>query len=101
MHGDDHINMNVIVSSVSKITCVLNETHISPQDIRYAEGKDTRFYIRTQTPSTVSFKVTYLPGVEQRLFCKLSGLLYQPYHVAYFQSNPFNISCKRFFYRIR
>lgn len=90
---DNHIRMTIKTSSVSKIACVLNETNVDPGDVNYKEGKDTRFYIRTQTASTVSFKVNYLPGVEQRLFCKISGLLYKPYHVEYYQSTPFNYTC--------
>ena len=62
----------------------------------YPEGKETRFYIRTQTLTTVSFHVQYLPCVEQSLFCKISGLLYEPYHIEYYKSDPFNVTCMFF-----
>ena len=94
--SDDHIDLNIQVSSVSKIACVLNSTALSPSQIKYIEGKETRFYIRTQTRTHVSFRVTFTPGIEQRLYCKLSGLLYDPYHVEYYQSEPFNTTCISF-----
>ena len=93
IQGDYHIHMDVWVSSVSKIACVVNETNSSPQDIHYIENKETRYYIRTKSKTSVAFRINYIPGVEQRLFCKFSGLLYEPYHVEYYQSAPFNITC--------
>ena len=96
MQGDDHILLSIFVSSISKISCTINETHIRTSDVYYPEGKETRFYIRTQTLTTVSFHVQYLPGVEQSLFCKISGLLYEPYHIEYYKSDPFNVTCMFF-----
>ena len=93
MRGDDHILLSIFVSSISKISCTINETHIRTSDVYYPEGKETRFYIRTQTLTTVSFHVQYLPDVEQSLFCKISGLLYEPYHIEYYKSDPFNVTC--------
>lgn len=93
MQGDEHVMLTIFVSSISKISCTINDTHLSSSDVYYPEGKETRFYIRTQTLTTVSFHVQYLPGVEQRLFCKISGLLYEPYHIEYYKSDPFNVTC--------
>ena len=91
--GDQHIRLSVFVSSVSKIACALNSSDSDPAQMAFEEQSNTRFYVRTQQQTSLSFYVEYVRGSEQCLFCKISGLLYDPYHVEYYKSQPLHVSC--------
>lgn len=90
---DQHIRLSAFVSSVSKITCALNSSDSDPAQMAFEEQSNTRFYVRTKQKTPLTFYVEYLRASEQRLFCKISGLLYDPYHVEYFKSQPLQVSC--------
>lgn len=90
---DQHIRLSAFVSSVSKITCALNSSDSDPAQMAFEEQSNTRFYVRTRQKTPLTFYVEYLRASEQRLFCKISGLLYDPYHVEYFKSQPLQVSC--------
>lgn len=90
---DNHVRLSVYFSSVSKIACAANLSTIDPANMEFVENKQVRFYVRSKKQETHDFLLSYLPGVEQRVFCKISGLLYSPFHVEYYKSEPFYLSC--------
>ncbi|KAK8817008.1 hypothetical protein WA556_002906, partial [Blastocystis sp. ATCC 50177/Nand II] len=90
--GDQHISLTALFSSVSKITCALNSSDSDPSQMVFEELADTRFYVRTKQLTQLNFHVEYSRSQEQRLFCKISGLLYEPYHIEYFESAPMLVS---------
>lgn len=89
---DNHVRLSVYFSSVSKIACAANLSTIDPANMEFVENKQVRFYVRSKKQETHDFLLSYLPGVEQRVFCKISGLLYNPFHVEYYKSEPFYLS---------
>ena len=89
---DNHVRLSVDFSSVSKIACAANLSTIDPANMEFVENKQVRFYVRSKKQETHDFLLSYLPGVEQRVFCKISGLLYNPFHVEYYKSEPFYLS---------
>ena len=86
--------VSVRVSSVSKITCVIAASDSKPEALEYPESKDTRYYIRTNQESKLVFRVNYLSQEKQRLFCNITGLLYSPAHVEFYESDSFLVDCK-------
>lgn len=86
--------VSVRVSSVSKIACVVAASDSKPEDLEYPESKDTRYYVRTNQESKLVFRVNYLFQEKQRLFCNITGLLYNPPHVEFYESDSFVIDCK-------
>lgn len=80
-------------SSVAKIVCVANLSTIDPSEMEFPESKQTRYYIRSKKRETHDFMIKYIPDVEQRVFCKISGLLYDPFVVRYHTSDAFYLSC--------
>lgn len=90
---DSHVMISVRVSSVSKVICVVAASDSKPDLLEYPESKDTRFFVRTNQESKLNFRVRYLPHEEQRLFCNITGLLYNPAHVELFVSDSFSVDC--------
>lgn len=80
-------------SSVSKIVCVANLSTIDPSEMEFPESKQTRYYVRSKKQETHDFVIKYIPDVEQRVFCKISGLLYDPFVIRYYTSEAFYLSC--------
>lgn len=92
---DKSISMSVTVSSVSKVTCLVAPENMTAESLLYEETASTRFYVRTKRLTNIEFSVNYVLKSNQRLFCKITGLLYDPPHVEYYQSSPFRVFCKR------
>ena len=80
-------------SSVCKIVCVANLSTIDPSEMEFRESKQTRYYVRSKKQETHDFVIKYIPDVEQRVFCKISGLLYDPFVIRYYTSEAFYLFC--------
>lgn len=90
---DDSISLTMEFSSVSKIVCAANLSTLLPSELDFPESKQTRYYVRSKKQETHDFVIKYIPDVEQRVFCKVVGLLYDPYVVRYYSSDAFFLSC--------
>lgn len=90
---DSHISLSVIVSSVSKMTCVVGAVDADASELAYAETADTRYYIHSKRNTTLTYRVQYLPFETQRLFCNITGLQYDPPRMEYYISEPFQVHC--------
>lgn len=90
---DGYISLTMEFSSVSKIVCAANLSTIDPSGMEFAENKQVRYYIRSKKQETHDFLITYIPDMEQRVFCKIFGLLYDPFVIRYYTSDAFFLSC--------
>ena len=90
---DQHISASIFVSSVSKVMCVVAPENSTASLLLYEEIAAKRFYIRSKRTTDVQIAVNYIPKGNQRLFCKLVGLLYDPHHIEYYQSDSFSTAC--------
>ena len=90
---DHHISASIFVSSVSKVMCVVAPENSTASLLLYEEVVSKRFYIHSKRATDVQIAVNYIPKTRQRLFCKLVGLLYDPHHIDYYQSDSFSTSC--------
>ena len=90
---DSHISLSVIVSSVSKITCVVGAADADAIDLTYEESTYTRYYVHSKRNTTLTYRVQYLPFDTQRLFCNITGLQYDPPRTEYYASEPFHVKC--------
>ena len=90
---DSHVSMSVVVSSVSKITCVVGAADANASDLHFEELADTRYYVHSKRNTTLTYRVQYLPFEAQRLFCNITGLQYDPPRTEYYASEPFQVNC--------
>ena len=97
---DQHISASIFVSSVSKVMCTVAPENSTASLLLYEEVASKRFYIHSKRTTHVQIAVNYIPKGNQRLFCKLIGLLYDPHHVDYYQSESFSTSCTIWFYNL-
>ena len=92
-YDDFHISVSVIVSSVSKVTCVVGAVDAEPNELEYTESENTRYYVHSKRNTTLTYRVQFLPFETQRLFCNITGLQYDPPRTEYYASEPFHVKC--------
>ena len=91
--GTYGVLLNVTLSDTGGITCVGAPSNFTGQNITDLGFYGNTAYYRANVPSVDLFLVTFLPNIEQRLFCQGYSISNGPKSEATYVSDPFYVSC--------
>ncbi|KNB45968.1 cell division cycle protein [Blastocystis sp. subtype 4] len=90
--GTYGVLLNVTLSDTGGITCVVAPSNFTGQNITDLGFYGNTAYYRANVPSVDLFLVTFLPNIEQRLFCQGYSISNGPKSEATYVSDPFYVS---------
>ena len=91
--GTYGVLLNVTLSDTGGVVCVVAPSNFTTQNITDLGFYGNTAYYRANVPSVDLFLVTFLPNIEQRLFCQGYSIGAGPNSEATYVSDPFYVSC--------
>lgn len=92
--GTYGVLLNVTLSDTGSVCCVVAPSNSSVESFADWIVTGSIAYYKANVPSVYLFLVTFLPNIEQRLFCLGQSIRNGPNNEATYVSEPFYVSCK-------